>query len=334
MDSWRSRLAHKRLNYIIENHASKQQNNHLSFHSHVLMLATIDVGSNTVLLLVAEKQDGQIIPHYEEAQFGYLGRDTDENGNISKEAMQRVADILTHYKQKAYALGAHAIRLGATSASRDAKNQRTLTKYIFDKTQLRYRILSGDEEAQLTFKGGLAMLPDMQECVLMDIGGGSTELIHGNREEILWRFSYDAGSTRIRKRFFSQIPPKPEELSIAENWLWTYLDDAQIPKGLPLVAVAGVGTVVALVLAQKENISDLASTDFQISYAQIQALRQHVSSLKPQEVLALSPTVLHGRSEIFIGSLLILETVMRKFSFPTLSVSTGGLRHGLFLERD
>lgn len=243
------------------------------------MLATIDVGSNTVLLLVTKIEDGKLLPVYEEIHFGYLGRDTDENGKIRPEAMQRVANILHAYKQKAYELGAKVIRLGATSASRDAKNQQELIQFIWDKTQLDYRILSGDEEATLTFKGGLAMLPNMQECALMDIGGGSTELIHGNPKEILWRFSYDAGSTRIRKRFFNQIPPSSSEIEAVKTWLWEYLDDAQLPKRLPLVAVSGVGTVVALVLAEKENIADLSPADFQISYAQIKILQEKVAQL-------------------------------------------------------
>ncbi|MDX1420174.1 MAG: hypothetical protein R3181_09420, partial [Rubricoccaceae bacterium] len=142
-----------------------------------MRVAAIDVGTNTVLCLVADVEPGgRLSVVADEERFARLGEGVDATGRLTDAAMDRALDGLAASRATAARLGAERIVVGATSASREAANRDALAARVEATLGLRYRVLTGEEEARLTFRGTLALVPEVEEAVVLDIGGGSTEV--------------------------------------------------------------------------------------------------------------------------------------------------------------
>lgn len=300
-----------------------------------MRLATIDVGTNTVLLLIADIENGKLNSVFQAERIGRLGEGVDATKRIRVEAMQRVCNALNEYKAicAEYNVLSEHIYVGGTSASRDAANQAELIAFVKAKTDLDYHLISGEAEAEMSFRGVLAVMPHLQgECVVLDIGGGSSEVIWGNADsgEVLYRHSFNMGSIRIKERFFSQVPPLQHEQEAAQQFVQRLFDEVPFPKSLklPLVVVAGVGTKLGLLEANANDWEELLPSQTRISATRVKAWFERVMAQTPDETLAMNPHILHGRQDVFCASLMILNTCIQTFGFETCSLSQGGWRHG------
>ena len=182
-----------------------------------MKIASIDIGTNTILMLIAEIEGNRISGILrDEHAIARMGKGVDENRCINQEAFERVLGFLQTYKKIAFDEGVSKISVCGTSALRDAANREEFLQYIFDRTQMRIRILSGTEEALMTYKGALWGFPEFGGTRgVLDIGGGSTEIIFGNAGEILEAQSIDIGSVRLTERILRKSPPDPDQLSEA-----------------------------------------------------------------------------------------------------------------------
>ena len=145
-----------------------------------MRVAAIDVGTNTALLLVADVVEGRVHPVHDEQRFVRLGEGVDAAGEVGPAPMRRLIEALEHYCREAERRGATRIVVGATSASRDASNAGEIVSLVRKETGLDYDILSGDEEARWSFVGAVSAFEDtVGEVVVLDVGGGSTEVIVG-----------------------------------------------------------------------------------------------------------------------------------------------------------
>jgi len=218
--------------------------------------------------------------------------------------------------------------LGATSASRDARNVDVLARRVRAELGLDYRVLTGEDEARLTFRGALAMVPGAPEACVIDIGGGSTEFAVGRRSEPpRFRLSLDVGSVRLTERFLPTLPAVASAIRAAEAAIDAALDAVpeEAVRGLPLVEGGGTARVLAVLAGMKE----VAPV---IPRATVRAWRDRLLALSPGAVRALAPGLLTGREDVTGTAALILERVMRRFGFDAFIASPGGLRHGLALE--
>ena len=217
-------------------------------------IAAIDLGTNSIRLLVAKARRG-------EGLVGELARDmvitrigegVDSSGRIEPAALQRTIEVLRRYVRRAKALGAERIHLAATSAVRDAKNRDELAEAVLGYTGEPMEVLSGAEEARTTFLGatrglGLGGSDAGAPYLVMDIGGGSTEFVLGREGPQAW-FSTQMGSVRLTERFLKSDPPSPEELARVEEEVDDVLAEAErtvpVHTARTLVAVAGTSTTV------------------------------------------------------------------------------------------
>ena len=215
--------------------------------------------------------------------------------------------------------------VGATSASRDAANVGELQDRVRAELGLDYRVISGAEEAEASFRGALAMLPALDAALVVDIGGGSTEAALGNRAEgVTARQSVDLGSVRLTERHFGVRPPPPDAVARA-------LADAgqsyarvgfERPDGVPLVATGSVGRLVAR----------LAGAGDRVPLGAVEAWRDRLLDLTPAQALAVAPDVLAGREDVAAAALLLLAAALARFGADAYVPTAGGLRHGLALE--
>ena len=290
-------------------------------------IAAIDVGTNTVMCLVADVHpDGCLEVLADEERFARLGEGLGETGRLTDAAMDRVLACLAECKTTAERLGVETIIIGATSASRDATNIEELIRRVNDELGLDYRVLSGEEEAELSFRGALAMVPGTSEACVLDVGGGSTEIVAGGVGEIRYRISLDIGSVRLTERFFSSQPPSTREIQQAEREVRAVLES--IPHdtlaGLPLIEGGGTARVLASLMGANEP----APT---IPHRVVREWRGRLLAMSPGEVRALNPSILTGREDIAGAALLILDVVIQRFGFEAFIAGQGGLRHGIAL---
>ena len=288
-----------------------------------MRLCAIDVGTNTVMSVVADVADGHLVVIEEEERFARLGQGVDASGRLAPEAMDRVVDRLAGAKETAERLGAQRIVIGATSASRDATNVGDLQDRVRRELGLDYRILSGEEEAEATFRGALALLPDLHAALVVDIGGGSTEVALGTRSGgLAERQSVDVGSVRLTERHFAVRPPSPEAIAAALADASGALSGVGFERGaMPLVATGSVGRLMAR----------LAGEDDAVSAEAVRQWRDRLLARTPAEALALSPDVLAGREDVAAAALLLLGAALTRFGASSYVPTAGGVRHGLAL---
>ena len=214
-----------------------------------MRIAAIDVGTNTVLLLIADVQPGgAIVPLLHAQRFPRLGQGIDAQGYISPDAIARLIEVLREYRILLAPHKPDRIVVCGTSAVRDALNQAELVRRVQTETGFTLEILSGEEEARWTFRGALSGLREIERATVIDIGGGSTEIITGAHGTIERSISLQVGSVRLKERHLLHDPPTHPDLEAAI----TEVEDAlasvsDFPlAGSTLVGVAGTATSLAL----------------------------------------------------------------------------------------
>ena len=295
----------------------------------LMRVCAIDVGTNTVVSVVADVEAGSIRSVLaDETRFARLGQGVDATGRLADEAMDRVVDRLAAAQATAETLGAERVVIGATSASRDASNVDDLVARVRDELGLEYRVLSGVEEAEMSFRGALSMLPEIQAATVVDIGGGSTEIVTGQAGRgPTFRTSLDVGSVRLTERHFAERPPSAAAVQAGEADVRRALQavPAGTTDGLPLLVTGSVARIFA-------TLSGATGEAPRVPYSAVAEWRGRLLELTPAEARALAPDVLTGREDIVAAAVLILEAVMRALGAQAYVATPGGLRYGLALE--
>lgn len=301
------------------------------------MKAAIDIGTNTVLLLVAKHNPDNIEVIREEQRMPRLGKGVDEEGLINSEATGRVIGALTDYlnilNEDFPNIGIPEVIVTATSAVRDAANRDEFMAEVKKETGFSIRLLSGEEEAAWTAQGAISALGEKApegDSVILDIGGGSTEIAVVKNGSIDQNISLDMGCVRFTERFLWHDPPYQEELNGCKDAIEQMLIDSKlkIGKNTRAIGVAGTLTSLAAIDLQLEHYDPelinghLIDSDKLYKSIDIFSLHTH------EEILELSPEALKGREDIFLAGLLILEGFMKYFDLEDIIVSTGGIRHG------
>jgi len=304
-----------------------------------MRIASIDIGTNTVLLLVADiDEHGIIHPVEHQQRLPRLGKDVDKNKAINISAFDRIAWILNEYKNLSLQLGADKIIAGTTSAVRDATNKDEFVSYLKKNTGIDIEILSGDDEATLTYRGAISGFQDLQKpAAVIDIGGGSTEISYPtpekhNGKSKLHRYSLQLGSVRMTERFLKHNPPLAPEIQSAMQVMIEEFAQVHNPglSSYQLVAVAGTATTLAC-LDQKLNEFDVEKVSgYKMSRDAVGTWAIKLSTITSDQIRSLSNTT-EGRADILTAGVLILNEFMKHFGFGSVIVSERGLRYGMII---
>lgn len=299
--------------------------------------ASIDIGTNSVLLLVADIANRKITVLNEMESVPRLGKGVDKKKTLDKESQQRVLNVLLRYKaflSENYPSTIKKTVVTATSAVRDASNRDEFIKLIAQETDWNIQLLSGNQEAQTTYKGALSVLPELKRSknFVFDIGGGSTELAFGEGSKLTESVSIDMGSVRFTERFIKKYPPAENSLVQLRNSVRNLLtENIRIQKTFNLIGVAGTVTSVAAIHFGMSNYDSNVLNGAKIDQAVIRAFISKFSEMQPDEIEAMYPKFLTGRGEVILAGLLIMDEIMTHFSKTEIIVSTGGIRHGILL---
>jgi exopolyphosphatase/guanosine-5'-triphosphate,3'-diphosphate pyrophosphatase len=295
--------------------------------------ATIDVGTNTVLLLVAERRGADLVPVVERAEITRLGRGVDATGRLDPAAIRDTVAVLVAYAREARALGVEGIACVATSAARDAANGAAFFAAARDEAGLAPEVIPGDEEARLVyvtawrdFAGPLAVL---------DVGGGSTEFIVGEGAAPRARVSLQVGAVRVTERHVRAHPIAPAALAAMREdarRTFTALAALRPAPGARLVGVAGTVTTLAAVAQALPRYDGEKVHGTRLALAEIEALVERMARL-PVAGRAALPGMEPKRADVIVGGAVVVAEAMRAAGFAELTVSDRGVRWGLLYDR-
>ncbi len=304
--------------------------------------AVIDVGTNSVKVLVADISGGSVIPVWETGQQTRLGRGFYESHRLQPEPIAATAEVVARFARHAGEHGAEQVRVVATSAVRDAVNREELIGAILQASGLLTEVITGDAEAHWGFLG-VTTDPDLvgRRLLIVDVGGGSTELILGMAGRVAYRRSFPLGSVRLHERFPTGDPPAREELVRVRTWLRDFLD-AEIAEGLGGAMtefgrperVLGVGGTTAILALMQAGVDGFDRGLVERARFPMSILREWVEALWVETLeerrrrRGLPPE----RADVIPFGAVIYEALMERFELGELGVSTRGLRFGALLE--
>jgi exopolyphosphatase/guanosine-5'-triphosphate,3'-diphosphate pyrophosphatase len=304
--------------------------------------AAIDVGTNTVLLTVAERRGAAFAPLAERAEITRLGRGVDRTGRLDPAAIRDTVQVLARYAAEARALGASAIACVATSAVRDASNGAAFFEAAAAAAGVAPEVISGEEEARLVYRSAWrdfgSSAGAATPLAVLDVGGGSTEFTFGRGPEPLGRVSLQIGAVRLTERLLEQDPlgaPGLERLRAAAREAvreLALLRGSADLAGSRLVAVAGTVTTLAAV-AQALPIYDAGRVHGSaLSLSELERLFERLGALTVAERARL-PGMEPKRADVIVAGCAVLLEAMRATGFDRLTVSDRGVRWGLLHDR-
>jgi exopolyphosphatase/guanosine-5'-triphosphate,3'-diphosphate pyrophosphatase len=305
--------------------------------------AVIDIGTNSVKLLVADVTGLDIIPIDEQSKQTRLGRGFYETHLLQPDAIAATAEAVQNFSTLAKNFGAKDIRVLATSAARDANNAQELLGAIESSSGLRVRIISGEQEADWAFHG-VSGDPKFSEkpLLIIDVGGGSTEFILGKGNQQYFRNSYRLGTVRLLEQLRPGDPPGIDALESCRAFLKEFLQREIAPelgpklsaqKEVQLVGTGGTTTILARMEKQLMTFERAEIENARLSLAQVRSHveRHWTTSLdERKKFIGLPP----NRADVVLFGIAIFEAVMNCFEFRELCVSMRGLRFAAIAEKN
>ncbi len=311
------------------------------------MYASIDIGTNTLRLLVAEAgKDGFIVPVVYKRIITRLGGLFSEQKGIDLDSATRTIKALREFRRMVDERGVKEVFAVATSVVRRAKNREWFLEEVYRNTGFVVRVLSGEEEARLCVRGVLSVVGGDGRCLIMDIGGGSTEFIATADGRIKGIWSMDMGVVHLTERYLKSDPPGDYELREMESEISRTIDeltrsmtaDGVEPDeysgtgGAFLVGTAGTITTLAMLDQSLEEYDPVRINNYILSRDSICRLYTNLSGLtlkEREEVLVLEK----GREDLIVAGSAISLIVADRFGFDGLRVSDSGLLEGILLDR-
>lgn len=291
--------------------------------------SVIDIGTNTCLLLTAKLQDKTLTEIYESQEIPRLGKDLYRTGMIPPESFQNVLKIFNKYKTVSKEHGSEKIFAFGTSAMRDAANSNEFIDFIENGTGIRIRIINGEEEAKYSFEGAVFDLDTRKEYAVLDIGGGSTEICYKDKGNI-FSMSFDMGAVRL----FEDILKKEINSDILESLkisIRNKLNTADLKTGKrDLVGVAGTITTLSAIKNGLKKFDEQVIHKDILHITEINDIFKKMITMSAEERADLGEFMI-GRSDIIIPGILILTETMKYLKAEQITVSSKGLRYGLFL---
>jgi exopolyphosphatase / guanosine-5'-triphosphate,3'-diphosphate pyrophosphatase len=295
--------------------------------------ASVDIGTNTVLMVVADvSADGKIYPVFDGQQFPRLGKEVDAAGFIHDNSVVRVIEALRKFKRKAESLNVKEIYACGTSALREAENGHEVIQRIKERTNINVEIISGQTEAEYSYLGALSNLSYTPgRTGVLDIGGGSTELVIGEWHTVTSRCSIDIGCVRLTERFLSPLPPSSEKLRDASMYLYKSVREKIQNYALDtLIGVAGTVTTLAAIVQRLPEFSPSSLDGFVLTVDDIESFYETYSHYTLDDMKRI-PQIPPGREDILLAGILILKNYLSLLSQNAIIVSTRGLRYGQLL---
>ena len=283
--------------------------------------SVIDVGSNTIHLLVGEVDGGEVLPVTGEKVSARLGAGVERKRRIEPGRLELAAEAISLFAKIAALNGVAEPTVLATSAVRDAENGLELTERVREITGLKMRLISGEEEAALGFRGAVSAVGTSWEgpALVVDLGGGSAQLIVGEASSgPLMQVSLPLGSNRTTERFVENNPPKKKELRALDEHVREMMPGWGLSQRVSVVAVGGSARAMLKIMQDSLTVERLRRLALEISD-------------RPSAVLAREHGLAPERARVLPAAITTLAAILEHFDKDRLTVARGGLREGTLL---
>jgi len=308
-----------------------------------MILAGIDIGTNTLRLLVAETGPDSFHEIYADRKITRLGQDLDRRGMLTREAEDRSLKALADFTEKIRRHAALHTAVIGTSALRNASNAAPFIEEVKIKTGLVIRVITGEEEARLTLAGVVHALKGfgelrrtvLESALVIDIGGGSTEIIVTHPAEKPTMASLPLGAVYLTERYLKNDPPTPAEMELLRRAVKDILEENGVlmkpGPGKACVGTAGtITTLAAMELRLAEYDPDKINGHVLVRETVNAIVRKlTASTLKERRSI---PGLETGREDIILAGAVVTQEIMERFGFTMMVVSNGGLREGIVLD--
>src|SRR3990172_486239 len=311
--------------------------------------ASIDIGTNTLRLLIADIDNKRLKPVFLKRIITRLGGGYTKTAGITDEAQGRTIKALKLFSEKLKEYRVEEVRAVATSVVRRAKNREEFLGGVREQTGLEVSTISGDEEARLSLRGVLSVIGHHNKrCLVVDIGGGSTEFIAVADGKMAGAWSLEMGVVHLTEKYLKTDPPTKEELGNMESEIEGIISDLRckiLDSGIfsfnsrlstlnsqLFVGTAGTITTLAAIDQCLEKYEPDKINNYILKYAAIKKIYKHLASLhlrQREEILSLEK----GREDIIIPGAAIVLKAMEAFGFSSITVSDAGLLEGILLNK-
>ncbi|MFY1586721.1 exopolyphosphatase [Micromonospora sp. WMMD734] len=304
-------------------------------------MAAIDCGTNSIRLLVADLPDPSAGPQAplvdlaRRMEIVRLGQGVDRTGRLAPEAIERTRVALAGYAAEIERLGVDRVRMCATSASRDASNAADFRAMVTQTLGVAPEVVSGDEEARLSFTGAVRGLPADAEppYLVVDIGGGSTEFVVGTREGgVQSAISVDIGCVRMTERHLHGDPPTVDEVAAAQADIATAVDLAlaAVPgrEAATLVGLAGSVTTVVAIAQDLQEYDPERIHHARVSYERVAGVTADLLAKTAAQRLAI-PVMHPGRADVIGAGALVLKVIMERAGMSSVVASEHDILDGI-----
>jgi exopolyphosphatase / guanosine-5'-triphosphate,3'-diphosphate pyrophosphatase len=288
-------------------------------------IAALDVGSNTVRLVVARLCGESIETVTDLSAFVRLGSGVDSSGKLDPVRQLLAINAVAEFAEAAKQAGAHDIIAVATSAVRDAQNGQSFVDTVHKDTGVDVQIISGEREAQLTYLGATLGLPSTGSSIVVDLGGGSGELIAASSGDIAWAESLPIGGSRLTERFVHHDPPLPDELEAVKTYVGELLK--ALPPHDPDHAVMTGGTARRVPALAGKGATDTALRRADLAAAVDTLLREPAARITEQ--YGIEPE----RAGVLPAGVAALLAIIDFYTVERVTITLNGIRQGMIVDR-
>ena len=286
-----------------------------------MIVAAIDLGTNSFKCMIATLEDARLKILFDEAKIVRIGQDIEKTGLISKDSLKRADEVLNFFSQKIKEHKATKIKAVATSAARDSKNLDEFIELI-NSYNIDVSIISGKQEGALSYKGAVYDKPQ-DAYMVIDIGGGSTEIAWQDNLHNIHSYSLNMGALRFKEKYVSHDPIASDEITKISSEVYNKLSKVKPPPTLQTIGVGGtINTLLRLKneFNLKQSHNQMSSDDLSVVFKKISSM-----SVFDRTSLGLHPK----RADIIVTGNLILIEILKHFDITSIEASYGGVRLAL-----
>lgn len=299
-----------------------------------MTIASIDAGTNTVLLLIAKVDSGKNISTIlNEQRIPRLGKGLKPGEKIPDEKIKILFDILDDYEKLINNHRCNKILFTATNAFRIALNGGEIIEEIRKRYNFDAKIIKGEEEAVFAYSGAVSDISEHETALVIDIGGGSTEITSGKGKEILFNKSFQIGVVSGTEKFFINDPPAKNEIKEFENFIENLIKNSGNFSGINFhpdraIAIAGTPTTLACMKLKLDKYDEEKIEGEILNKNEMKDLINHLSSLKIEEIKKKYESFINNREDLILAGSVILLKMMELTNIEKVSVSSKGIRYG------
>ena len=298
----------------------------------MVRVASIDLGSNSTRLLIADITNGTLSTIYKEHQVTRMADKLSESKIISKESTKRVLKVLAGYFKVIKRNNVENIQIVGTAALRDANNSQDITQLIEKKFGIEVEIVSGEEEGVLTSVGVLNTLGGLDNFLIVDIGGRSTEFIYDSDRRIVSK-SINIGVVTLSELFFNNLPPSEEKVLSAIEYIKNNLFQSNIFNGRILIGVAGTFTSLASIFLEQTQFNEQEIHLTELKNMDVFDIYEELLHLNEPQIITKYKGLDPKRAKTIQAGILLAKEIISKYNVNSIKVSNSDILEGLILKK-